>query len=99
MDAIEARPTRSDEEWMVVMSTDHSGKDRGHGGSSTEEARKIWLIVNGDGLKQDYEIPADSYVPISHKDIFPTVMEYLGLDFSENWNLDGRSRIEWQDGR
>ena len=30
-------------------------------------------------------------------DIFPSVMEYLGLEFKEEWNLDGRSRIVWQD--
>ena len=48
---------------------------------------------------KDYEIPADDFIPISHKDIFPSVIEYLGLDFGKDWDLDGRSRIEWQDGR
>ena len=32
-------------------------------------------------------------------DIFPSVMEYLRLEFKEDWNLDGRSRIVWQDER
>ena len=29
-------------------------------------------------------------------DVFPSVMEYLGLEFKSDWDLDGRSRIEWQ---
>lgn len=32
---------------------------------------------------------------ISHMDVFPTVMEYLGLEISPEWDLDGRSRLEW----
>ena len=67
---------------MIALSTDHSGKGTSHGGSSTEEARKIFLIIKGDGLKQGHEIPPDSRIPVSHKDIFPSVIEYLGLEFN-----------------
>ena len=52
-----------------------------------------------DGLKQNYEIPPDDKIPVSHKDVFPSIIEYLGLSFQDGWNLDGRSRIEWQDER
>ena len=51
--------------------------------------------MRGDGLKKNYEMPADDKIHISHLDVFPTVIEYLGLEFGENWNLDGKSRIEW----
>ena len=57
MDAIDARPTRNNEEWLIVMSTDHSGAGYGHGG--VDESRNIWFIARGDGLKQNYEIPED----------------------------------------
>ena len=77
----------------MIISTDHSGKNRGHGGY--EESRKIFLLMQGDGLMQNYEIPADDKIPVSHKDVFPSIIEYLGLEFGKDWNLDGRSRIEW----
>ena len=28
-------------------------------------------------------------------DVFPSIMEYLGLPVIEDWSLDGRSRLEW----
>ena len=68
-----------------------------HNWMVAEESRDIFLIIQGDGLKQNYEIPADDKIPVSHMDVFPSIIEYLGLSFEEEWNLDGRSRIQWQD--
>ena len=80
MDAIEARASRQEEEWLVILTTDHSGRWIDHEYFySGPESRKIWLIIMGDGLKKNYEIPEDVKIPISHKDVFPTVIEYLGL--------------------
>ena len=58
------------------------------------ESPDIFLILNGDGLKQG-EIPVDHLVNVSHMDVYPSVIEYLGLEFAADWDLDGRSRIEW----
>ena len=28
-------------------------------------------------------------------DVFPSVMEYLNIPIKEEWDLDGKSRLEW----
>ena len=65
----------------------------GHG-SRDENNRKIPMILYGDGLKQG-QFAADCKVYPSHMDGYPTVMEYLRIPVKEEWDLDGRSRIEW----
>ena len=53
------------------------------------------MILSGDGLKAG-EIPKDCNKPVSHMDLFPSVMEYLRLPLKEDWELDGKSRLEWK---
>ena len=33
---------------------------------------------------------------MSHLDVFPSIMEYLRLPIRDEWELDGKSRIEWE---
>ncbi len=42
---IEARDTYDEEDWLIVISTDHGGKGKGHGGQSSLE-RLTWLATN-----------------------------------------------------
>lgn len=42
---IEARSTYEQEDWLIIISTDHGGKGKGHGGQSSLE-RKTWLACN-----------------------------------------------------
>ncbi len=42
---IEARSTYNEEDWLIVISTDHGGKGHNHGGQSVME-RSTWLAVN-----------------------------------------------------
>ena len=43
--AIESRSTYSEEDWLIVISTDHGGTNTSHGGQSVFE-RSTWLAVN-----------------------------------------------------
>lgn len=52
IDAMQARPTFADEEWLVVLSTDHGGIDFGHGGASYEE-RNIFIIFSGNNFPNE----------------------------------------------
>ena len=47
IDAINSRPNRDKEDWLIVMSTDHGGYKTGHGGETLGE-RNIFMIVAGD---------------------------------------------------
>ena len=50
--ALQARPTYADEEWLVVVSTDHGGIGFGHGGSSYEE-RNIFIVFSGPNFPNE----------------------------------------------
>ena len=56
--ALYSRPTYDDEEWVIIVSTDHGGINYSHGGNTIEE-RQIFMIVSGDGI-QHQVIEADS---------------------------------------
>ena len=75
--AIDSRPTRDEEEWLIAITTDHGGIGSGHVGLD-QNNRQIFLILAGDGLASSKFAP-DCSVPLSHKDIYPSVMEYLRL--------------------
>lgn len=51
--AVESRPTRADEDWLILVTTDHGGSGTGHGGGhDNPEVACSWLIVSGDGAKR-----------------------------------------------
>lgn len=48
--AVDARPDRAAEEWLIIVTTDHGHVDEGgHGGDSREE-RTAWIAATGAGL-------------------------------------------------
>ena len=49
VDAIDSRPKRSEEEWLIIITTDHGG-DTDHG-KFNEACRIIPLVLSGDGVK------------------------------------------------
>jgi len=55
--ALKNRPTYNDENWLVLLITDHGGRGTGHGGISYEE-RHIWWVASGNAV-QHGQIYAD----------------------------------------
>ena len=49
IEAIKARPTYDSEDWLILMTTDHGGLDKEHGGPSFEE--RITYIVSNKGIE------------------------------------------------
>jgi len=49
--ALKARPTYADEDWLILVVTDHGGIGTTHGGNSDEE-RHIWWIASGNRVKK-----------------------------------------------
>ena len=101
LEAIDSRPNRKDEEWLVAVTTDHgggngdfNGEDDGHG-ELNKYCRTIWLVMQGDGLKEGVEIPPDCETTVTHMDVFPSLMEYLRIPIKDEWDLDGKSRLNW----
>lgn len=56
--AINNRPNIANENWVIIISTDHGGINFSHGGTSFEE-RNIFMIVSGDSIPNQ-QIHADS---------------------------------------
>ena len=83
--AIEARETWDEENWLVIISTDHAGTEYGHG-YNIPEHRLVPLVVYGDSAAPGVIWPAPDAV-----DIVPTLLEHLGIESDAAWGLDGRS--------
>ena len=90
--AVQARATGHDEDWLILITTDH-GRDvatgRDHGGQSERE-RTTWMVTNSHRLSpRFYQRPAIV-------DIYPSLARHLeiSLPASVAAHLDGRSFIE-----
>ncbi len=84
--AVEARPTRAYEEWLVIVTSDHGGKGTGHGGGhNVPEIRNSFLIVSGAAARRGALDEATFLV-----DAPVTALEYLGATPQDAWQLDGR---------
>jgi len=90
--SIKARQDKHDEDWLLIITTDHgrdaeTGKD--HGGQSARE-RTIWIVTNSEHLNSNFnENPGIV-------DILPSIATHLKLSMPESIReqLDGRSFID-----
>jgi predicted AlkP superfamily pyrophosphatase or phosphodiesterase len=85
LDAVRSRPGYPDEEWTVIVVTDHGHVDQGgHGGRSTLE-RTAWVAACGPGLA-----PGAPVRPVRHVDVAAHVYQALEIVPDPHWTLDGR---------
>jgi predicted AlkP superfamily pyrophosphatase or phosphodiesterase len=83
VEAVVARPTHGAEDWLIVVTTDHGGVGRGHGGQTVEE-RTIFIVVSGGLAEAGREVspgPGHSAIP-------PTVMKHLELEVDPDWGWE-----------
>ena len=83
LDAVRGRPTYANEDWLVVVMTDHGGLEFLHGGQSAEE-RTIPFIASGGATRRGATIspgPGHTAVP-------PTVLRHLGIPVDESWGWE-----------
>jgi hypothetical protein len=89
-DAIQYREKNFDEDWLIIVTTDHGRKTDGfaHGGHSERE-RTIWIATNAKDLNAHFAGSPEMV------DIFPTLATHLGLTIpkSHAMELDGTSFI------
>ncbi|MEY9872636.1 arylsulfatase A-like enzyme [Streptacidiphilus sp. MAP12-33] len=84
LDAVRSRPTYADEDWTVIVVTDHGHVDEGgHGGDSVLE-RTAWIACAGPEFT-----PGAITAPLRHVDVVPQVFASLGLAPDRHWTLDG----------
>lgn len=85
MEAVRARPTYADEDWLVLISTDHGRRtDGGHGGDSPEEMT-IFILASGPAT-EGWPEPGPAFIV----DVAVTGLAHLGIEIDPEWGLDGR---------
>ena len=90
--AVQARQRAHDEDWLIVVTTDH-GRDaltgRSHGAQSKRE-RTIWIATNSQRLTPDFDAMPEIV------DIYPSIATHLGITIPEQVarHLDGASFIK-----
>lgn len=50
LDVLDSRSTREDENWLIILTTDHGGLGRSHGGNSIDETN-VFFIASGDNIE------------------------------------------------
>jgi predicted AlkP superfamily pyrophosphatase or phosphodiesterase len=84
--AVKGRKTYAEEDWLILVTSDHGGKGTGHGsGHTTPEILNSFLIVSGKSAargvftEQVYLVDA----PV-------TALAHLGVQPKDAWKLDGK---------
>jgi predicted AlkP superfamily pyrophosphatase or phosphodiesterase len=83
IDAIRSRKTYKKEDWLILLTTDHGGIKKGHGGDSVEE-RTIFLIASGGKFPAGHvsiESPGHVIVP-------RLVLEHLKVPVDPAWGWE-----------
>jgi predicted AlkP superfamily pyrophosphatase or phosphodiesterase len=83
--AVRRRPTYANEDWLILVSTDHGRTDDGgHGGYSPQEATIFYLAAGPSVVRG---APAE---PPGVVDVAVTALAHLGVEIDPAWQLDGK---------
>lgn len=84
VEAVKNRPTFSQEDWLILVVTDHGRTEEGgHGGDSPEEITVFYLA---SGPSAQVGTPEG---PITIMDFPVTALAHLGVQIDPAWGLDG----------
>jgi hypothetical protein len=79
--ALQSRPTYSEEDWLVIVLTDHGQHDH----PDPERSRITFHIVSGRAAGRGVIWPAPAIV-----DLCSTVLTHMGVPIDKAWKLDAR---------
>jgi len=79
--ALTHRVTYTNENWLVIVQTDHGEHDH----PDPERSRIVFTIVSGPSAARGVMWPAPSIV-----DVCATVLTHMGVPINPAWNLDAR---------
>jgi len=82
--ALNERSTHDEEDWLVIVTSDHGGNMEGAHSGGTPEQRTIPFIVSGSSVIGDKPFPAPRNV-----DVTKTALAHMGVPINEEWGLDG----------
>ena len=80
---------RKGNDWLVLVTTDHGGEGRGHGGGhNNANIRNIFAILSGNKA-----VGIDATQRAYLVDVPVTALAHLGVEPLPEWKLDGRSLL------
>ena len=83
--AIRGRSTFHEENWLILVSTDHGRlEDGGHGGDSAIEMT-TFIVVSGPAT-QTGTVEQETFIV----DVAVTALTHLGIELDPAWRLDGK---------
>ncbi|MFV0508257.1 MAG: hypothetical protein ACK5M8_03280, partial [Shewanella algae] len=82
LQALTSRPNYQDEEWLILVTSDHGGLGTGHGGQSTGE-RNTFLILNNSldnpGISPYCQGDLSQIAMTQVDGVTPHILDFLGL--------------------
>lgn len=82
--ALGKRPAIGDENWLIILSTDHGGSDFGHGKNIPEHTTVFYIASGNSAIKGEIQ------KEVGVVDVAVTALFHLGIEVEEAWNLDGQ---------
>jgi len=76
------RPRFANEDWLVLIPSDHGGILKSHGGQTPEE-RTVFIVAHGGGYPSRVVQSEWGIVAIP-----PTVFRHLGIALDPAWGLE-----------
>ncbi|MFI6943804.1 alkaline phosphatase family protein [Streptomyces sp. NPDC050418] len=85
--ALRARPSYAEEEWTVIVVTDHGHRPEGGHGGRTAREETAWIAACGPGMAPG----APPERALRHEDVAPQVFASLGRTVDSHATVDGRA--------
>jgi hypothetical protein len=85
-DAIKEREANFNEDWLIVITTDHGREDSGYGhGGQSDRERSIWIATNAENLNSHFNEVGQTV------DILPSILNFLKMEIPKEqaMELDG----------
>jgi predicted AlkP superfamily pyrophosphatase or phosphodiesterase len=84
--AMRARPSLAQEDWLILVTSDHGGKGTDHGdGHNVPEIMNSFTIVSGQAASRG-KIQEQTYLV----DVPVTALAHLEVKINSGWKLDGK---------
>lgn len=85
MEAVSSRATYHEEDWLILVSTDHGRRANGGHGGDTPAERTIFYLASGPSVVVGRLGSTPAIV-----DVAVTALAHLGISIDPSWELDGK---------
>jgi predicted AlkP superfamily pyrophosphatase or phosphodiesterase len=85
LQAIEGRATYGEEDWLILVTTDHGRTEAGGHGGETPEETTIFYLASGSSAGRGALEGSPGTV-----DLVATALAHLGVPLDPSWELDGQ---------